>query len=108
MKKKFLIFLILITIMMTGCVNEKEYISTVKKMTFENGVSVEDIVNDKLLGIDLAVTNYGGVDLLHGYFLFFSKTGDAIGIDGHFKEIANKAWAAEYKAIYEERDYNGK
>lgn len=48
MKKMIVIFILLLGIL-TGCSSDSDYIETVKGITFDDGKSVEEIVNEKVL-----------------------------------------------------------
>lgn len=46
MKKILGVLILMLSVAFTGCSSDKSYINTVKSITFDNGKSVEDIVNE--------------------------------------------------------------
>lgn len=55
--KKIVFLLGLLLVLLTGCVGDEDYINTVKSISFNNGMSVEDIVNKNVEAIEFSQIN---------------------------------------------------
>lgn len=55
--KKIVFLLGVILILFTGCIGEEDYINSVKAISFNNGMSVEDIVNKDVEAIEFSQLN---------------------------------------------------
>ena len=55
--KKVLLGLILVLGLFTGCISDSDYINTVKGISFNNGMSVEDIAVEDIKGMEFFYKN---------------------------------------------------
>ncbi|MGL5935232.1 MAG: hypothetical protein ACRCZI_06375 [Cetobacterium sp.] len=97
--KKMLVTLSICVGLLTGCIggSDSNYIETVKQISFDDGVTVENIVREKLTGTEFQVLNEGKVRIDKGLAVF-DKTGEYIfllkGMEGKIQELASNAKVA--------------
>lgn len=94
--KKMLVTLSVCVSLLTGCTggSDSDYIETVKQISFDDGVTVENIVREKLTGSEFQALNGDKVRIDKGLAVF-DKTGTYIfllkGMEGEIQELASKA-----------------
>lgn len=110
-----IVMVLLIVFAFTGCSNDEEYIESVKGITFDNGETVKDIVNDYLLATDLVIRNEGRIKYTlskdswdyNATRLEFKGSRDSIpSYEMYFERIAAGANTAGYEVLYDEPEYN--
>ena len=94
--KKMLVALSICVGLLTGCTggSDSDYIETVKQLSFDNGVTVENIVREKLTGAEFQGLNGDKVRIDKGLAVF-DGTGAYIfllkGMEGKIQELASNA-----------------
>lgn len=98
--KKILIILAVAFTLLTSCTTDSNYIETVKSLTFDDGTKVEELVADKIKGIEFQVENGEKIIIEKGMVLFKS-TGEYIFLFNHLApEIKKMAEKSNLKKIF--------